>query len=116
MKWSLGLIYISLFSYLGAVLMTVLGYPPISGVSEWLQVFYYFLGAFLCYLGIRFKKLGYVIGMMYGVFAMFSFSGVAVWLNYDGESSLGPYMALWDISIGVAMLNDLKLPALFQRT
>ena len=114
MKWSQSLILISAFSYFGAFIMLLLGYPSMLGPSYQLQLVWAISGTVFCLATLKYKKLGY-LGILYGILAILSFSGIQVWINYDGGYSLGPYMALWDIVLGMAMLDDLDLPRDFKQ-
>jgi hypothetical protein len=110
MKWSQGLIFASIFSYVSAVIMTLLGFPPLSGLSISIQVIYYVGAIIVLSLSPKYRLLRVFCAICYGIAAMMSFSGIQTWTNYDGNLALGPYMAVWDLALAVAMLDDIELP------
>jgi hypothetical protein len=112
MKWSHGLIFASIFSYVSATIMTLLGFPPQSGLSSSIQVIYYVAAIIVLPLSLKYRSLRVFLAIGYGFVAMMSFSGVQIWINYDGNLALGPYMAVWDLALAVAMLEDINLPYL----
>ena len=114
MRWSQSLIIISSASYLGAIVLVLVGYPPVMGLSDRFQLLYYLFGFLTCFITLKYKQTGYFFAFLIGFFAFLSFSGVQVWINYDGDLSLGPFMALWDIALGLALLDNLELPSFFK--
>ena len=112
MKWSDKFILVTSASYLGCVFMTLFGFPPMKGMDVSSQIVYYVLGMFGCLLSLRFDKVGYAMSVVYGFVAIWSFSGVQVWVNYDNSLPLGPFMALWDLVLGIAFLDGFELPSM----
>lgn len=108
MRWSEALVFTSLFSYIGAIIITLLGYPPLSNVDILVQIIFYLLCVSLLYSSLEFVKIRKYLAAAYGLGAILNFSGVMVWMNYDGNLALGPYMALWDIGLAIALLDDQK--------
>jgi hypothetical protein len=110
MKWSKSLILLSSASYFGAILLTLFGYPLMANMNSLNQVLYYFGGLSGCLLALKYERVGHIFAIAYGIIAIASFSGVQVWMNYDSEMNLGPYMAAWDLALGVALLDGFEFP------
>jgi hypothetical protein len=108
MRWSEALVFTSIFSYIGAIIITLLGYPPLSNIDVLIQIIFYLLCVFSLYSSLEFVKIRHYLAAGYGLGAILNFSGVMVWMNYDGNLALGPYMALWDIGLAIALLDDQK--------
>ena len=109
MNWSSALMYASGFSYVAAAVMTLGGYPALdpSFLPESIQIIFYLVMPLLLAASMFFRPLRFMLSGLYGVAAMFSFSGVQQWVNYYGDPSiLGPAMAAWDLSLAVALLKD----------
>jgi CheY-like chemotaxis protein len=111
MGWSDALIFASIFSYLTAAGTTLMGYPSQDPglFSSSLQIAFYLTMSLLLTLSWSYRPLRVVLAGVYGVVAMLSFSGVQRWVNYNGDSSLlGPAMSVWDLTLAVALLDDVK--------
>ena len=107
-KWNDAFIFITGFSYVGAAISTIIGYPPQDTlyVSTQLQVAMYIV----CFLFLSFTKiykpLRWFLAGSYGMMAMWSFLGVQRWINYVNPSAnLGVAMAAWDIILAIALLS-----------
>jgi hypothetical protein len=107
MTWCKALIYTSSFSYLGAVIVTIGGYPPVTNISPWFQTLFY-LSAFLTLLAsFKYPQIKWFFAAFYGLSAMWSFSGLMSWGYYFGDTNItGPAMAAWDLSLAMALLLD----------
>ena len=102
----LGVIVLSIFSYLTAAVASLLGYPAVKGDPH-LQGLSYLIIALVIWIAVLYdnENLKLALTALYGVAAMLAFSGIVVWNNYDGTLSLGPYMAAWDILLGVCIFS-----------
>lgn len=112
LKWNHSLIYVSIFSYITAIIMTVMGLPPLVNMSSFTQIILYSLSVLGLALSSKIRWLKPILAANYGVVAMLSFSGCQLWINYDGNLSLGPYMSLWDLSLALALMSDYEFPKL----
>ena len=92
--------------------MTFIGLPPVANMSSFTQIILYSLSALGLTLSSKIKWLKPILAANYGVVAMLSFSGYQLWINYDGNLSLGPYMSLWDLSLALALMSDYEFPKL----
>lgn len=111
MKWSRALLLVTGFSYIGAAFLTLVGYPPEATLPPYLQaVLYVCLGIFLFVASIfkrRVDFVDYLLAAIYGVLAVFSFSGIQKWINYNGSPDfLGVAMAVWDLAVAVSLLDE----------
>ena len=109
MKWSKSFILLSSASYFGAILLTLFGYPLLFNMNLISQILYYSGGFVGCLLVLKYERLGPYFAVAYGIVAIASFSGVQVWMNYHTDMALGPYMAAWDLMLGVALLDGFEL-------
>ncbi len=108
MSKSRAFIFTTAWSYIGALAVTIAGYPPMTGLSSLAQCEIYALSAafLFVYLSYQNTTLGRILGVLYGILAGLSFSGIQQWVNYNGASDyLGVAMALWDLSLAVAILT-----------
>ena len=88
--------------------MTIAGYPPMTGLSPFVQSIGYILAAVILSVYFTYNNtiLGGILAIIYGILAVLSFSGVQQWINYNGASDyLGVAMALWDLVLAVAILT-----------
>lgn len=109
MKWSSSLIFVSIASYVAAILcVLVLGRPLLDNLPVHLEVFGYMLMMVLLIVSLRgtHPRINLLVSFLYGFIAMFSFSGLQQWINYYGDLSLGPFMTLWDLVLAIAVLDD----------
>ena len=106
MTWMKALIFTSSFSYLGATVVTLMGFPLQEYSNSSSQAIAYALMSIFLLLSLEFKILRIPLAAVYGVSAMMSLSGILIWINYSGEGSfLGPWMAIWDLALAVALLR-----------
>jgi len=109
-KWNDALIYVSAFSYLAAAIATAIGFPLMNPekISSSIQILSYFIAFSLLMACEFFPNLRFGLAGLYGMLAMFSFSGLQQWVNYFGSESLGPSMAAWDLILAVALIYNRK--------
>ena len=114
MKWNKALIYTTIISYLTALVVTgILRIPVMEGVPLLAQTL-----TFLVFGGLLLQSLNprglnpqsqdllcAIMASIYGVLAPLSFLGIQKWINYYGTLSLGPYMAIWDLALAIALLT-----------
>jgi hypothetical protein len=108
LKWNDALIFITGFSYVGAAISTIIGYPPQDTmyISAQLQVVMYIFCFFLLAFTRFYKPLRWFLAGLYGMMAMWSFNGIQRWKNYVNPSTnLGVAMAAWDIILAIALLG-----------
>jgi len=109
MKSKDALLYTTVFTYIGAALFVlVTRVPLIEGINYLLEGTMYLLFASLITVAQYYRNytLKMSLAGLYGIIAGFSFSGIQPWINYNGTTSLGPFMALWDIALAIALLQD----------
>lgn len=109
-KWNDALIYVSAFSYLAAAIATSVGYPLLNTeqVSSTVQIISHFIAFSLLMLCEFYPNLRFGVAGLYGMVAMYSFSGLQQWVNYYGTGSLGPSMAAWDLILAVSLIYNQK--------
>ena len=110
MRWSSAFLLVTGFSYIGAAILTLLGYPPEATLPLVFQIMLYlFLGLLLMVMSFfkgYFRLIDLIIAGLYGVLTVVSFSGIQRWVNYNGSSDfLGVAMAAWDLAVAVALLD-----------
>ncbi len=109
MKWSRALVVATIFSYFTAAVAAVMGYPANVGILPSVQALIFgLMGMFLAItLSGKQRSLNAGMSIVYGILAALSFSGIQVWIDYSGSgASLGPWMALWDLAVAVALLDE----------
>lgn len=107
MTWNKALIYTSSFSYIGASVATLMGFPVMANLTPLMQAIFYLVMFAILQLSIKYGQLKYPLSAIYGILAMLSFSGIQRWIHYAGDMSiLGPGMAAWDLALAVALLLD----------
>lgn len=107
MNWSKALIYVTSFSYLGAVTTSIGGYPLLTNISPYIQTLGFLSLFFILLSSLKYRKMKWVLSAMYGIAAILSFSGLASWASYYGGPSLvGPAMAAWDLALAIALLLE----------
>lgn len=107
-KWNDALIFVTGFSYVGAAISTMIGYPPQDTryLSTQLQVIIYMLSFLFLTFTRLYKPLRWFLAGTYGMMAMWSFNGVQRWIFYPSPSAnLGTAMAAWDILLAIALLS-----------
>jgi len=104
MKWNNALIYTTIWSYIAAAVSAMLGYPAMEADIFIQTALYFALALLLCVALSRTEIRPYLAGL-YGCLAMISFSGIQKWISYNGTTSLGPWMALWDLVLAIALLE-----------
>lgn len=109
-KWNDALIYVSAFSYLAAAIASAIGFPPMNPekITASLQILSYFIAFSLLMACEFYPNLRFALAGLYGMLAMWSFSGLQQWVNYFGSEPLGPSMAAWDLILAVALIYDQK--------
>jgi len=103
------LIYTTIISYIMAGLyVLVTGVQFQAGIHKLLEGTMYIVlaGNILVAEYYENKRLKTILVCLFGLLAPFSFSGLQKWINYSGTTSLGPFMALWDIAMAIALLED----------
>lgn len=108
MKWSKALIWATIWSYFAAAVAALGGSPAMEGIPAPYQAIFYTLMGIILYAQLHYENntLAIILTALYGFLAMLSFSGVQQWINYYGTTSLGPWMALWDLALAVALADD----------
>lgn len=104
MKWNNALIYTTIWSYAAAAVSAMLGYPAMEA-DIFMQTALYFAMALLLFIALSRKEIRPYLAGLYGCLAMISFSGIQKWISYNGTTSLGPWMALWDLALAIALLE-----------
>jgi len=104
------LIYITEFSYISASIASIVGYPALEGLHPLAQsaIFAGMAGA-LHYARTHPENKAFrkALSALYGCLAPLSFTGIQKWKSYIGDPSiLGPAMALWDLALAIALLQD----------
>lgn len=97
-----------MFSYVTALVFLLFGYSALDGIPTTAQAFMFGVMAILLFeinINPSLTKTRYVAAIIYGVMAPLSFLGVQKWNNYHGTTSLGPWMALWDLALAIAILT-----------
>lgn len=99
------------FSYLGCLILTVLGRPPLAFIRADLQgVIYilFFITLMLSSIGVFPQYVYAFLGAVYGIVAVVSFLGwPQVWMAYwtsapEGGSAAGQIgMAFWDLVLAI---------------
>ena len=109
-KWNDALIYVSAFSYLAAAIATTIGFPPMNPekITSSVQILSYFIAFSLLMACEFYPNLRFALAGLYGMLAMWSFSGLQQWVNYFGSEPLGPPMAAWDLILAVALIYNQK--------
>ena len=103
-------VLITLYAYLGCLVMTILGMPPIGNIAEILQLIFYIV--IVCvYTGAVINELptwAYgLLGCFYGMAAMFAYTGYIEWVNYAGAQDLhGIAMAVWDLILAMIFIGE----------
>ena len=101
----------SIASYAGCAAFTLMGKPPLLGVSNDGQLLLYTACGTVLAISefTKNKGLQNILGLLYGVGAMAAFSGVAQW-NWTPanthEPILGVAMAGWDLALAVELLRE----------
>ena len=109
MKWSRALIFTTIFSYFTASAAALMGYPANAGIDASIQALIFgVMGLLLSFCAVQDRpQLSASLSIVYGILAALSFSGLQVWIDYSGAgASLGPWMALWDLAMAVALADD----------
>lgn len=107
MSWSKALIYVTSFSYLGAVTTSIGGFPLLTNVHPVSQAILFLCLFFILLSSFKYRKMKWVLSAVYGIAAILSFSGLSQWASYfGGPSLLGPAMAAWDLILAMALLLD----------
>jgi hypothetical protein len=107
MSWYKALIYVTSFSYLGAVTASLGGFPLITNMHPIIQALGFLSLFFILLSSFKYRKMKWVLSAFYGIAAILSFSGLAHWASYyGGPSLLGPAMAAWDLVLAIALLLD----------
>jgi len=109
MKIGESFVYTTMFSYVAASILALIGFPALEGIDPILQsLIYGFAAIILNYARVHPEKrfLRKVLAAIYGVLASASFMGVQKWSSYaNGYGFMGPLMALWDLALAVALLE-----------
>jgi hypothetical protein len=107
MSWTTALIYVTSFSYLGAVTTSIGGFPLLTNLHPIIQALGFLCLFFILLSSFRYRKMKWVLSAFYGIAAILSFSGLTHWTYYYGDPSLlGPAMAAWDLILAIALLLD----------
>lgn len=110
MKTGESVVYATTFSYLLAAVASLLGYPAMEGLHPMLQALSYGGLAFaLNYARVHpeNRDLRMALAALYGGLGMASFSGIQKWKSYAiADGVMGPAMALWDLTLAVALLEE----------
>jgi ABC-type Fe3+-siderophore transport system permease subunit len=107
MTWGKALVYVSSFSYLGAVATSLGGYPLMTSIHPVSQAIFFLLAFVLLLSSLKMRKMKWVLSAFYGIAAILSFSGLTSWASYfGGPGTLGPAMAAWDLVLAIALLLD----------
>jgi hypothetical protein len=107
MTWNRALIFTTSFSYLGAIVATLMGLPLQDNINPYAQAIIYIAMFVVLLLSLKHPLLRLPLAAFYGVMATLSFSGIQKWIHYAGDSSiLGLGMAAWDMALAIALLLD----------
>jgi len=108
MKPNKALILLSAVAYVGCLLLTVFGSPPILNTPPIHQeIAYGFLAISLFITAGAYAPQDNIVkallSLTYGMGAIFAFTGAVHWAGGDNA---GFFMCLWDLALGTALLID----------
>jgi hypothetical protein len=107
MTWGKAVVYVTSFSYLGGVAVSIGGYPLMTNIHPVPQAIFFLLASFLLLSSLKIRKMKWFLSAFYGIAAILSFSGLTSWSSYyGGPGTLGPAMAAWDLLLAIALLLD----------
>lgn len=110
MRASKAFITLSVWSYISLSVFSGLHLQLIEKLPPVVTLFGSALMAFLILATLKHPIIGHYSGAVFGFFAMGSFSGILQWHSYYGKHIItGPYMAAWDIAIGLCMIVESDL-------
>ena len=103
-QWNQALILTTAFSYATAMVYSFFSPTPILVNTPNEGIIFGIMGIILVGC-LFFEVVRYFSMALYGMLAPLSFLGVQKWNNYHGTTSLGPWMALWDLALAIAILT-----------